>query len=121
MGEMTPEQRRMMEQLGLGNMAPSAPGPGSAAPQSARPASGAGAGHGTPSSQELHTENLTQMVQKHHQALGYDTGGTSGELTLETTIAISQFQAEMGMEVTGEVSPQLAGLLSAEVDKRRGN
>jgi peptidoglycan hydrolase-like protein with peptidoglycan-binding domain len=74
-----------------------------------------------PSSEELHSENLTQMIQNHLQALGYDTGGTGGDLTLETTIAISQFQAEKGLEVTGEVSPQLAGLLSAEVDKRRGN
>lgn len=121
MQQMTPEQRQMMEQLGLGNMAPSAPAAGSAAPQSARPASGAGAGSAMPSSEELHSENLTQMIQNHLQALGYDTGGTGGELTLETTIAISQFQAEKGLEVTGEVSPQLAGLLSAEVDKRRGN
>jgi peptidoglycan hydrolase-like protein with peptidoglycan-binding domain len=61
------------------------------------------------------------MVQNHLDALGYDTGNTSGELSLETTIAISQFQAEKGLEVTGEVSPQLAGVLSAEVDRQRGN
>ena len=37
---------------------------------------------------------------------------------LETTIAISQFQAEKGMKVTGEVTPQLIGILAAEVDRR---
>jgi peptidoglycan hydrolase-like protein with peptidoglycan-binding domain len=59
------------------------------------------------------------MVQKHLMALGYDPGNTDGNVSTETIIAISQFQAEKGLEVTGEVSPQLAGILSAEVDKRR--
>lgn len=57
--------------------------------------------------------NLTTMVQRDLTALGYDTGGTSGEMTTATIVAISKFQAENGMEVTGEVTPQLAGILSA--------
>lgn len=57
------------------------------------------------------------MVQRHLQALGYDPGNTEGELGVQTTIAISQFQAEKGLEVTGEVSPQLAGILASEVDR----
>lgn len=64
------------------------------------------------------TGNLTQSVQKHLQALGYDTGNTDGELSTETIIAISQFQAEKGMQATGEVTPQLLGILGAEVDSR---
>ena len=35
-----------------------------------------------------------------------------------TVIAISRYQAENGMEVTGEATPQLAGILSAAVDSR---
>jgi hypothetical protein len=35
---------------------------------------------------------------------------------MDTVIAISKFQAENQMVVTGEVTPQLAGILSAKVD-----
>lgn len=73
----------------------------------------------TPSSAELTTSNLTQSVQQHLQALGYDTGNANGELSTDTVIAISQFQAEKGLRVTGEVTPQLLGILGAEVDARR--
>ncbi|NBC22213.1 MAG: hypothetical protein GVY21_01920 [Gammaproteobacteria bacterium] len=91
------------------NGQPCAPGPinvaAKSAPASARTvaASGGGASGG----------NLTTMVQRDLTALGYDTGGTSGEMTTATIVAISKFQAENGMEVTGEVTPQLAGILSA--------
>lgn len=61
--------------------------------------------------------NLTQAVQIHLKALGYDPGKMDGEASVQTSIAISQFQAEKGLEVTGEVSPQLAGILEAEVEK----
>jgi hypothetical protein len=115
MQQLTPEQRQMMEQLGMGGMMPQAPAANPATrSEAAPPARGA-----MPSPEALYSDDLTQMVQKHLDALGYDTGNTSGEMSLETTIAISQFQAERGLEVTGEVSPQLVGLLSAEVDKRR--
>lgn len=117
MQQMTPEQRKMMEQFGLGGMMQQAP----AANPAAQSAGSTAARSAMPSSEELYSDDLTQMVQNHLDALGYDTGNTSGEMSLETTIAISQFQAEKGLEVTGEVSPQLAGVLSAEVDRQRGN
>jgi peptidoglycan hydrolase-like protein with peptidoglycan-binding domain len=60
-------------------------------------------------------DDLTMMVEKDLAALGYDTGPVDGEETLETVIAISKFQAENNMEVTGSVTPQLAGTLSAKV------
>ena len=58
-------------------------------------------------------DDLTRMVQTDLVALGYDTDGITGEMNTKTIVAISKFQAENGMEVTGEVSPQLAGILSA--------
>lgn len=117
MQQMTPEQRQMMEQLGMGGMMQQAP----AANPATQPAGATSERSAMPSSEELYSDDLTQMIQNHLDALGYDTGNTSGEMSLETTIAISQFQAEKGLEVTGEVSPQLAGVLSAEVDRQRGN
>ncbi|MEQ9004866.1 MAG: peptidoglycan-binding protein, partial [Pseudomonadales bacterium] len=57
-------------------------------------------------------DGLVGMVQRDLTALGYDTGGASGEMNTATIVAISKFQAENGMEVTGEVTPQLAGILS---------
>jgi hypothetical protein len=69
------------------------------------------------SSAQLTSDNLTQTVQKHLKALGYDPGNTDGEASTQTSIAISQFQAEKGLTVTGEVTPQLVGILAAEVDK----
>ena len=64
-------------------------------------------------------DELTAKIQKDLVALGYDPGNISGEVTTETTVAIARFQAERDMPVTGEVSPVLAGILSAEVDRQR--
>lgn len=58
-------------------------------------------------------DELTQRIQKDLVALGYDPGTISGEVTTDTTIAIAKFQAERDIPVTGEVSPVLAGILSA--------
>lgn len=69
------------------------------------------------SSEALTTDNLTQTVQLHLKALGYDPGSTDGENSLQTSIAISQFQSEKGLEVTGEVTPQLAGVLQAALEE----
>lgn len=69
-----------------------------------------------PSSEELNTGTLAESVQRHS---GYDVGDVDGEMSLQTTIANSTFQAEKDIEVTGEVTPQLLGILSAEVDSRR--
>lgn len=60
-------------------------------------------------------DELTMMIEKDLAALGYATGPVDGEETMETVIAISKFQAEHNLEVTGEVTPQLAGVLSATV------
>jgi hypothetical protein len=54
------------------------------------------------------------MIQENLAALGYDVNPT-GKLDTSTAIAISQYEAENGMAVTGEPSPQLAGILAAEV------
>lgn len=115
--QLTPEQRKMMEQFGLGSMMQQANPAGQPAAAPAGSAGGATSRSG-PSSADLTTDNLTQSVQNHLQALGYSVGNTNGELTTETVIAISQFQAENGMEVTGEVTPQLLGILGAKVDSR---
>ena len=69
------------------------------------------------SSADLSSDNLTQMVQNQLKALGYDPGNTDGEPSVQTSVAISRFQAERGLEVTGEVTPQLVGVLEAELAK----
>ncbi len=60
-----------------------------------------------------HADDLTQMVQQDLVALGYDTGTVDGEMTTKTAVAVVRFQAEQGLEVTGEITPQLAGILKA--------
>ncbi len=57
-------------------------------------------------------DSLTLMIQEQLAALGYNVSPT-GAMDTPTAIAISQYQAENGMEVTGEPSPQLAGILAA--------
>ena len=59
-------------------------------------------------------DELTQIIQNDLVALGYDPGNTEGEKTMETVVAISKFQAENGLEVTGEPSPQLAGIIKSK-------
>lgn len=60
---------------------------------------------------------LTQIVQRDLVTLGYEPGNTEGEATVETAIAISKFQAEHDLEVTGEASPQLAGVIKAAISQ----
>jgi hypothetical protein len=86
-------------------------------PQGAAPGSASTSPSARPSSATLITDDLTQSAQKLLEALGYDPGNTDGELSTETVIAISQFQAEKGLDVTGAVTPQLIGILAAAVDK----
>ena len=59
-------------------------------------------------------DDLTRMIQKDLVALGYDPGNIQGEMSTETVVAISKFQAENNMEITGEASPQLAGVINDE-------
>lgn len=58
-------------------------------------------------------DDLTMMVEKNLAALGYDTGPVDGEESMETVIAISKYQSENDLPVTGEVSAQLAETLSS--------
>jgi len=120
MEQMTPEQRAMMESMGMGDMMGQMMG-GAAAAGGQPPGSSTSppdAACDSPSSRELTTDDMLQTVQKHLHALGYDPGNTDGDESFMTTIAISQFQAEKGIEATGEVTPQLLGILSAELDGR---
>lgn len=63
-------------------------------------------------------DDLTRMIQKDLIALGYDPGNIQGELSTETVVAISTFQAENDMAVDGVASPQLAGVLKAKLKAR---
>jgi peptidoglycan hydrolase-like protein with peptidoglycan-binding domain len=62
-------------------------------------------------------DDLTRMIQEDLARLGYDPGPATGEASTETIVAISQFQAEHDLEVSGEVSPQLAGIIKAAIDE----
>jgi peptidoglycan hydrolase-like protein with peptidoglycan-binding domain len=61
--------------------------------------------------------NLIARIQTDLQVLGYDPGAVNGELTTPTVVAISQFQAEKGLEVTGEATESLASVLAAELGR----
>jgi len=65
-------------------------------------------------------DELTAIVQKDLATLGYDPGNLDGEATVPTVIAVSKFQAEHDMEVTGEITPQLAGVIKAAIKQRSG-
>lgn len=109
---MTPEQQEALSGSGLGGLIPGA----AQQPQAAPAGSGGAAAASSSMSKQLTTDDMTQSVQLHLQYLGIDPGNTSGDLSVDTQIAISEFQASKGMKVTGEVSPQLLGILSAAVD-----
>jgi Putative peptidoglycan binding domain len=64
-------------------------------------------------------DDATKTVQKDLVALGYDPGSIQGDATLQTSAAISKFQADNGLQVTGAVTPQLVEALSAKVDQLR--
>ncbi len=99
--------------------APAANPAGQPVPQQApAPAPSGGVPRSGPSSADLMTDDVTQSVQLHLEALGYSVGNTKGDLDTNTIIAISQFQAERGMQVTGEATPQLLGILGAAVDAK---
>jgi peptidoglycan hydrolase-like protein with peptidoglycan-binding domain len=63
-------------------------------------------------------DELTQMVQLDLTTLGYDPGVADGNATTKTIIAVSKFQSEHNMEVTGEITPQLAGVIQAAISQR---
>jgi hypothetical protein len=61
--------------------------------------------------------NELVQIQLDLTTLGYEPGNTNGVLDALTQVAISQYQAENGMAVTGEPSSVLASRLAAEVAK----
>jgi peptidoglycan hydrolase-like protein with peptidoglycan-binding domain len=63
-------------------------------------------------------DELTQIVQQDLTKLGYDPGAADGTATTKTIIAVSKFQAEHDMEVTGEITPQLAGVIQAAISQQ---
>lgn len=65
-------------------------------------------------------DDLTKMIQKDLIALGYDPGNIQGELSTETIVAISTFQAENDIDVDGQASPQLAGIIKARLKEKNG-
>jgi peptidoglycan hydrolase-like protein with peptidoglycan-binding domain len=62
-------------------------------------------------------DELTQQIQESLVELGYDPGNTDGEASVATAVAIATYQAERELEVTGEVSPVIAGIMAAEIRK----
>lgn len=59
--------------------------------------------------------SLLERIQTDLKTLGYQPGNTDGVADTMTTVAISQFQAEHKLEVTGEPSEALAASLAALV------
>lgn len=67
-----------------------------------------------------HADRLTEIVQQDLAALGYDAGAVSGEMTTQTAIAIARFQTDNDLAVTGEATPQLAGIIKAKLRESQG-
>ena len=61
---------------------------------------------------------LLRIIQQDLTTMGYDTGDANGEMTMQSAIAISRFQAEQGLEVTGQPSVQLAGVVKASMNNK---
>ncbi len=91
-------------------MGGSAPLPGPAV--GSQSASGGSSGS---SNTVLVETDLVRMIQLDLETLKYDPGNTDGILSRQTVVAITQFEAANGLEVTGRASPQLAGRLQAAV------
>jgi peptidoglycan hydrolase-like protein with peptidoglycan-binding domain len=66
-------------------------------------------------------DELVQMVQQDLTTLGYDPGAVDGSATTKTVIAVSKFQAEHNMAVTGEITPQLAGVIQAAISQQNNS
>jgi hypothetical protein len=69
-----------------------------------------------PSVMKSPEDELLARIQRDLLALGYDPGNTDGVQSRETVAAIISFQRDNDLELTGEPSPQLAGVLAAAVD-----
>jgi peptidoglycan hydrolase-like protein with peptidoglycan-binding domain len=96
-----------------GNTCPGTGSPAVGAVKSVSPAGGEVEAVKTATSEPAaKTDDMTLMIQEDLAELGYGVSPT-GKMDTDTAIAISQYQAENGMPVTGEPSPQLAGILAA--------
>jgi hypothetical protein len=96
-----------------GNTCPGTGSPAVGAVESVSPAGGEAEAVKTATSEPAaETDGMTLMIQEDLAELGYGVSPT-GKMDTDTAIAISQYQAENGMPVTGEPSPQLAGILAA--------
>jgi hypothetical protein len=80
--------------------------------------SGGGASGGTNAIGQGDNASVIRLIQAHLTTLGYEPGPATGQLDAMTTIAISQYQAEKGLPVTGEPSAALAQRLQTDVDAR---
>jgi peptidoglycan hydrolase-like protein with peptidoglycan-binding domain len=74
-----------------------------------------GLGHINPA----HCDELTQMVQADLITLGYDPGEANGEASTKTIIAVAKFQTEHNLEPTGQITPQLAGVIQAAITQQK--
>jgi peptidoglycan hydrolase-like protein with peptidoglycan-binding domain len=63
-------------------------------------------------------DELAKIIQQDLVTLGYDPGNTNGDVTTPTIIAVSKFQAEHDLTVTGELNPQLAGIIKAAISQQ---
>lgn len=93
-----------------GSSSGSGPGGGSTS------SGGTGGSSGSDSSVHEVDTNLVQIIQRHLDTLGYEPGNTDGILDRQTVRAITKFEAANDMPVTGQATPQLAGILAAAVD-----
>lgn len=75
-----------------------------------------GAAAGAARSVDVVETDLIKMIQLDLVTLGYNPGDADGILSRQTVVAITQFEAANGLEVTGQATPQLAGRLQAAVD-----
>lgn len=58
---------------------------------------------------------LLKQIQVDLTSLGYEPGNTDGDLDVMTQVAISQFQAESGLAVTGEPNQEVANALATAI------
>jgi peptidoglycan hydrolase-like protein with peptidoglycan-binding domain len=63
-------------------------------------------------------DELTQIVQQDLASLKYTIDNLDGDMTPLTIVAVSKFQAEHQLEVTGEITAQLAGIIKAAISQQ---
>jgi peptidoglycan hydrolase-like protein with peptidoglycan-binding domain len=119
--EVVTEVRAIRVNVGLEGAVPPGARAGRTQGAGAKPGASISSGASTSVSVTAGGDPLVQMIQRDLITLGYDPGAPNGEMSTPTVVAISKFQAENGLEVTGEASPQLAGILAAKRDAAGGS